>query len=64
MGLGRKFFDVIADILQAKGVKTIWLLADQSSEPFWRSRGFILTGEIDKETGQSIMVKSLKAGSA
>lgn len=60
IGLGRKFFNSIADILQAKGVKDVWLLTDSSAESFWHSLGFKLNGEIDKETGQNIMTKSLK----
>jgi len=59
MGLGRTFFNLIADMLHAKRVKDIWLLADSASEPFWRTLGFRLTGEVDKETGQSIMTRSL-----
>jgi GNAT superfamily N-acetyltransferase len=61
MGLGRTFFNLIADMLQSQGVKDIRLLADSISEPFWRSLGFRLTGEVDKETGQNIMAKSLRA---
>lgn len=60
MGLGRTFFNLISGMLQAKRVKDIWLLADSASEPFWRALGFKLTGEVDKETGQNIMTKSLK----
>lgn len=63
MGLGRNFYHIIEGTLKTKGVKNIWLLADQSSEAFWRSLGFMPTGEIDKETGQNIMVKSLKTES-
>ncbi len=59
MGLGRGFFSLIADMLQSKGVKDIWLLATEAI-PFWRSLGFRLTGEIDKETGQMILTKSLR----
>lgn len=60
MGLGRTFFNLISSMLQNEGVKDIWLLADSASEPFWRTLGFKLTGEVDKETGQNIMTKSLK----
>jgi len=60
MGLGRTLFNLISDVLQAKGVKDIWLLADSASAPFWCTFGFKLTGEVDKETGQNIMAKSLR----
>jgi N-acetylglutamate synthase-like GNAT family acetyltransferase len=60
MGLGRAFFNLISGMLQAKGVKAIWLLADSTSEPFWCTLKFKLTGEVDEETGQNIMIKSLK----
>lgn len=60
MGLGRALFNLIADMLQSQGVKDIWLLADSKAEPFWRSLGFRLTGEVDKETGQNILAKSLR----
>jgi GNAT superfamily N-acetyltransferase len=60
MGLGRTFFKFITEMLEAKSVKDVWLLADSSSELFWRSLGFKQTGEIDEETGQNIMIKSLK----
>ena len=63
MGLGRKFFNVIIEMLRARGVKDVWLLADSSSELFWHSLGFKQTGEIDKETGQNVMIKSLKTES-
>ena len=58
MGLGRKFFSLIEDLLRSKGVKDVWLLATEAI-PFWCSLGFRLTGEIDKETGQKILIKSL-----
>ena len=60
MGLGRKFFSLIEDLLRSKGVKDIWLLATEAI-PFWCSLGFRLTGEIDKETGQMILTKSLRS---
>jgi ribosomal protein S18 acetylase RimI-like enzyme len=59
MGLGRTLLSYIANILQSKGVKNIWLLTNPQAVPFWRSLGFKLTEEKDKETGQDIMVKSL-----
>jgi N-acetylglutamate synthase-like GNAT family acetyltransferase len=61
MGLGRTFFNLVSGMLQAKGVKAIWLLADSTSEPFWRTLEFKLTGEVDKETDRNIMIKSLKS---
>lgn len=64
IGLGRTFFNVITEMLQVRGVKDVWLLADSSSEPFWRALGFKQTGEIDKETGQDIMIKSLSLRSS
>ncbi len=57
-GLGRSFFNYIEDILKAKGVKNIWLIANSSAELFWRSLGFNLTNEIDEETSQNVMTKS------
>ncbi|KPV65077.1 MAG: Acetyltransferase (GNAT) family protein [Candidatus Bathyarchaeota archaeon BA1] len=59
MGLGRTFFNLVADMLQANGVKDVWLLADSSAESFWHSLGFKSTGELDRETGQKVMAKSL-----
>ena len=60
IGLGTAFFKLIADLLQARGVENIWLLTHSSTaEQFWRSLGFRLTGETDKETGHNIMAKSL-----
>jgi N-acetylglutamate synthase-like GNAT family acetyltransferase len=59
MGLGRVLFNLIADMLRSRGVKGIWLLATKAI-PFWCSLGFRLTGEIDKETGQNILTKSLR----
>jgi N-acetylglutamate synthase-like GNAT family acetyltransferase len=60
LGLGRSLFNIITKKLRARGVKDVWLLADSSSEPFWRALGFRQTGEVDKETGQNVMTKSLK----
>lgn len=60
LGLGRTLFNIITEMLRARGVKDVWLLADISSEAFWRALGFRQTGEIDKETGQNVMTKSLK----
>lgn len=60
LGLGRTLFNIITEMLRARGAKDVWLLADSSSEPFWRALGFRQTGEVDKETGQNIMTKSLK----
>jgi len=59
MGMGRRFYNLIEDMLKSRGVKNIWLLATMAI-PFWRSLGFKLTGEIDKETGQNILMKSLR----
>jgi N-acetylglutamate synthase-like GNAT family acetyltransferase len=59
MGLGHTFFNLITEMLQARGVKDIWLLAESSSKPFWRALGFKPTEKVDKETGQDIMIKSL-----
>jgi GNAT superfamily N-acetyltransferase len=63
-GLGRAFFNFIVDVLRDKGVKDVWLLAGSSeASSFWRSLGFRSTGEIDKETGQIIMARSLNPAS-
>jgi GNAT superfamily N-acetyltransferase len=59
MGLGRGFFNLIAGMLKSQGVKDIRLLATKAI-PFWRSLGFLLTEEVDKETGQNILTKSLR----
>ena len=58
-GMGRSFFNLIAGVLRSRGVRDVWLLAEKAI-PFWRSLGFRLTGEIDEETGQKIMTKSLR----
>jgi N-acetylglutamate synthase-like GNAT family acetyltransferase len=60
MALGRTFFNRISCMLQAIGVKDIWLLPDPKSEPFWRKLGFKQIRELDKETGRKIMIKSLR----
>jgi GNAT superfamily N-acetyltransferase len=60
MGLGRRFFSFITDILRSEGVKDVWLLCNSPvAESFWRSLRFKVTGELDKETGHKIMAKSL-----
>ena len=59
MELGRGFYSLIEDMLKSRGVKNVWLLATKAI-PFWRSLGFKLTEEIDKETGQNILTKSLR----
>lgn len=58
-GLGRKLFDLVVKIFQARGVKDIWLLTDPAAEQFWRSIGFREIGEIDEETSQKVMVISI-----
>jgi N-acetylglutamate synthase-like GNAT family acetyltransferase len=60
MGLGHTFFKRISRMLQAIGVKDIWLLPDPKSEQFWRKLGFKEIRELDKETGRKIMIKSLR----
>jgi N-acetylglutamate synthase-like GNAT family acetyltransferase len=61
IGLGCTFFNIIEEMLRSKAVKDVWLLSRSSDEAlaFWSSLGFKLSGEIDEETGQSIMEKSL-----
>jgi len=59
LGWGRGFFNLIVKILKARGVKNIWLLTIPAVEQFWYSLGFKETGEIDRETGQKIMVISI-----
>jgi ribosomal protein S18 acetylase RimI-like enzyme len=59
LGWGRRLFDIIVKILQGRGVKNIWLLTDPAAKVFWLSLGFRGTSEIDKETGQEIMVKPI-----
>jgi ribosomal protein S18 acetylase RimI-like enzyme len=61
LGLGHTFFKIIEEMLRAKAARNVWLLSRSSDEAlaFWNSLGFKLTGEIDKETGQSVMEKSL-----
>jgi GNAT superfamily N-acetyltransferase len=60
LGLGRWLFNAVANLLRKRGVEDVWLLADSSSELFWRALGFRATGEVDKETGQNVMRRSLK----
>ena len=62
LGLGRKFFSMIEEMLRGKAVKDVWLLSGSSAEAhaFWSSLGFRPTGEVDKETRQSIMEKPLE----
>jgi len=57
--VGRNLFNLVREILQVRSVKHIWLLSDRASEQFWHKLGFRETGEIDKETGQEIMVTSI-----
>ena len=52
-------FNLVVAILKDRHVKNIWLLTNQRAKPFWLSLGFKETGEIDEETGQIIMIKSL-----
>jgi GNAT superfamily N-acetyltransferase len=60
LGLGRAFLNTIEELLRSKAVKDVWLLSGSSeAHAFWSSLGFKLTREVDKETGQSIMEKSL-----
>lgn len=62
MGLGTKFFSLIARMLQTKRVEDVWLLTDSSdAESFWRSIGFRFAGELDRETGQKILKAKLTA---
>ena len=57
-GRGRKLFNLSAKILQDRGINHVWLMTNQAAEPFWHSLGFIETNEVDKETGQKIMIIS------
>ena len=59
LGWGTRLFNLVVAILKDRHVKNIWLLTNQRAKPFWLSLGFKETGEIDKETGQIIMIKSL-----
>ena len=61
IGLGTRFFSLIARILRENGVNRVWLLTNSpSAESFWCSLGFRFTGETDRETGQKIFVRELK----
>lgn len=51
LGWGRRSFNLVAKILQGRGVKNIWLLTSPTAEPFWYSLGF-------RETGQKIMARA------
>jgi len=59
LGWGRRLFNLIVKILKARGAKDIWLLTTPAVEQFWCSLGFKETGEVDRETGQKIMVTSI-----
>ena len=58
LGWGRRLFNLTAEIFRTRGVKHIWLLTDPAAESFWCSLGFRETGEIDRETGQKVMIIS------
>jgi len=60
LGWGRRLFNLSLEILRVQDVEDVWLLTDQASEKFWRSLGFEETGEVDRETGQKIMVTSIR----
>ena len=62
LGWGRRLFKLCVQILRARDVSDIWLLSGQVAEKFWHSLGFKETGEIDRETGQKIMVINIKQG--
>lgn len=58
LGWGRRLFNLIVKILQARRVKNIWLLTTPAVEQFWRALGFKETGEI--QNGQKVMVMSIQ----
>jgi len=58
-GWGRRFYNLVANIMRYRGTKNIWLLARTESKPFWFALGFRETGEIDKETSQKVMAISI-----
>ena len=57
LGWGRRLFNLIVKILQARDVDHIWLWSDPDAEPFWYSLGFRETGEI--KNGLKVMAISL-----
>ena len=57
LGWGRRLFNRIVNILQARGVENVWLWSAPEAEPFWYSLGFRETGEI--MNGRKVMVISL-----
>lgn len=61
IGLGTTLFNMVERMLQAEGVKNMWLLPDGRSEPFWRSVGFSLSPEVDEDTGRNVMIKPLRS---
>ena len=56
-GWGRRLFNLIVKILQARCVKDIWLLTTPEVEQFWHSLGFKETGEM--QNSQKVMVISI-----
>jgi len=60
LGWGRRSFNLSLEILRARAVENVWLLTDQAAEKFWHSLGFEEAGEIDRETGQKIMIISIR----
>lgn len=55
-GWGTMMYEFCKDILIKHGVEKVWLLTNDEAIPFWSFIGFRETGEIDKETGQKIMM--------
>jgi GNAT superfamily N-acetyltransferase len=60
IGLGTTLFSLVERMLQAQGVKNVWLLPNRRSEQFWHSVGFRLSPEVDEETGRKVMMKPLR----
>lgn len=57
MGVGRRLFELIVPILRDHGADRVYLLADSTSQPFWRKLGFSETGEL--EEGQAVMARPI-----
>ena len=53
-------FNLSVEILRSRDIEDVWLLTDQAAEGSWHSLGLKETGEIDKETGQKIMIINIK----
>ncbi len=59
-GYGRLMFKRLEKLLVNDGAKCLYLTADPvTGKPFWKSLGFIATGEISPENGQEIYEKSI-----